>query len=504
MYAPDNSRNPRAKPADFSQRSRVSLRETPTYSTTPFSEAPSLRGSTYAQPADYSNQPTFRPRTRHRRWSLEEELSAVLPPAIPAEQVSGPAQQQFAAPHRLSEGLQTRPERMLITSAASSHKSIIPQGTLVAGTAQPQQAGHTYSGQIPVGPHLPNSLQSQCAIVAAQQTTREQLQAWRAAGRPKCIKCKKHHAPPCSAKKVVESLARAAGMKPIAEQNAARHAPAQQKPIIHRAQIIPPPVWGDPQGTDGWPDTDTWSNTNAWSDTTDPSTPWAPLDAPVTIPAVPAQVATQLPYCPQPEELLAAWPNKDKMSPQFVALIPALFATLPPEYQSRFWTDMQERTLHQFRHVPTSSNATQQHSATNVAAPGSGGHPLAHPPTTYAQAASTLTPQGGSPDTTDWSAPRAPSALWAAPASSATVPVIPAQAASQSSWYTQPIELPIMDPMILTNTSLRVSITRGHYQQFFSRLSQEDKLRFTMAVYQGKVDQFPWNLRDRYAALQHR
>jgi hypothetical protein len=69
---------------------------------------------------------------------------------------------------------------------------------------------------------------------------------------------------------------------------------------------------------------------------------------------------------------MAAWPNTDTMSAAWVAVIPALFATLPPEYQSRFWTAMQEGTVHQFRHVLTSSNATQQHSTPNAAAPGSG------------------------------------------------------------------------------------------------------------------------------------
>jgi hypothetical protein len=51
--------------------------------------------------------------------------------------------------------------------------------------------------------------------------------------------------------------------------------------------------------------------------------------------------------------------------------------------------------------------------------------------------------------------------------------------------------------------SERQSLARTLYHQMFSRLSQEDKLRFTMAVYQGRVDQFPWNLRDRHAAQQH-
>jgi hypothetical protein len=244
MYAPDNSRNPQAKPAGSSQRSRVSLTETPTYSTTHSSEALSLQDSTYAQPA------------------------------TPAQQVSCTAQQQLAAPHSFSEGLQTRPERMLTTSAASPHKSRTPQGALVAGTAQPQQAGHAYSGQIPTGPYPSNNLQG------------------------------------------------------------------------HNFQ-----------------DTDTWPALSA------------PSTSQVTTPAVPAQVTTQSPYCPQPEELMAAWPNTDAMSPEWVALIPVLLATLPPEYQSRFWTAMQEGTVHQFRHVSTSSSTTQQHSTHNAAAPGSGDQP---------------------------------------------------------------------------------------------------------------------------------
>jgi hypothetical protein len=184
MSTPGDSRNPRAQPAGSSQRSRVSLTETPNYSTTQCSEALSLQNSTYAQPANDRHQPESRAQKRQRRWIYEEEFPALLPPATPAQQVSGTAQQQLAAPQSSSEGSQTRPERMLTTSAASPHMSAIPQGTLVAGTAEPQQAGHTFSGQIPMGPHLPNNLQSHGATVTAQQTTPEQLQAWRAAGRP--------------------------------------------------------------------------------------------------------------------------------------------------------------------------------------------------------------------------------------------------------------------------------------------------------------------------------
>jgi hypothetical protein len=97
MPAPGDSRNQRVKPAGSSQRSRMSLTETPTYSTTHFPEAPSLQNSTYAHPANSSDQSTFRLRKRQRRWSSEEEPSAVLPPAVPAQQVSGTAQQQLAA-----------------------------------------------------------------------------------------------------------------------------------------------------------------------------------------------------------------------------------------------------------------------------------------------------------------------------------------------------------------------------------------------------------------------
>jgi hypothetical protein len=57
--------------------------------------------------------------------------------------------------------------------------------------------------------------------------------------------------------------------------------------------------------------------------------------------------------------------------------------------------------------------------------------------------------------------------------------------------------------MTMMDTSLRQSLTPTLYEQFFSRLSQEDKLRFTMAVYQGRGDQLPWRLRDSYAAQQH-
>jgi hypothetical protein len=274
MYAPDNSRNPQAKPAGSSQRSRVSLTETPTYSTTHSSEALNLQDSTYAQPADDGHQPVLRTQEKQRQWIYEQEFPALLPPATPAQQVSCTAQQQLAAPHSFSEGLQTRPERMLTTSAASPHKSRTPQGALVAGTAQPQQAGHAYSGQIPTGPYPSNNLQG------------------------------------------------------------------------HNFQ-----------------DTDTWPALSA------------PSTSQVTTPAVPAQVTTQSPYCPQPEELMAAWPNTDAMSPEWVALIPVLLATLPPEYQSRFWTAMQEGTVHQFRHVSTSSSTTQQHSTHNAAAPGSGDQP---------------------------------------------------------------------------------------------------------------------------------
>jgi hypothetical protein len=290
---------------------------------------------------------------------------------------------QLAAHLSFSEGSQMRSERMLTTSAASPHMSATPQGTLVAGTAQPQQAGHTYSGHSQTNSYPSNNLQG------------------------------------------------------------------------HNFQ-----------------------DTVAW-----PALP-APSSSHVTTPAVPAQVATQLPYCPSPEEFMAAWPNKDTMNPQSVAIMPALFATLPPEYQSRFWTAMQEGTVHQFRHVPTSNNATQQHSTPNAAVLGSGGQPWAYQPMTYTQTADI------------------PSALWSAPAAPATVPAIPAQAVSQSNWSIQPMESPIVTPTTLMNIRLRQSMARTLYHQIFSRLSQEDKLRFTMAVYQVKVDQLPWNL-IRDAAQQH-
>jgi hypothetical protein len=283
----------------------------------------------------------------HQPFRLNRCL-ALLNSSLP--RISACRASQLAAHLSFSEGSQMRSERMLTTSAASPHMSATPQGTLVAGTAQPQQAGHTYSGHSQTNSYPSNNLQG------------------------------------------------------------------------HNFQ-----------------------DTVAW-----PALP-APSSSHVTTPAVPAQVATQLPYCPSPEEFMAAWPNKDTMNPQSVAIMPALFATLPPEYQSRFWTAMQEGTVHQFRHVPTSNNATQQHSTPNAAVLGSGGQPWAYQPMTYTQTADI------------------PSALWSAPAAPATVPAIPAQAVSQSNWSIQPMESPIVTPTTLMNIRLRQSMARTLYHQFFSQ-----------------------------------
>jgi hypothetical protein len=368
MSAPVDSRNPRAKPAGPSQRSRVSLVETPTYSTTHFPEARSLQNSKYAQSANDSDQPVLQARKRQRRWSPEGDLPATLPSAFTAQQMSSTAQQQLAASQSYSEGSQTRPERTLNISSASPHKSTLPQGTLVAGTAQPQQAGHTYSSQISMGPHLPNNLQSQGAIVTAQGTTPEQLQAWRAAGRPECIKCGKCHPPPCSAEKVAESLARAAEKKLIAEQNAARHAPAQQRPPTHRAQIIPPPVWGGPPGTNVWSDTTGWST--PWA----PSAPWTPLAAPATIPAVPAQAAAQLDWYAQPREWSPVRPTMSTSQRQswVRSLYHQYFTSLSQEDKLRFTMAVYQDRVDQLPWSGRERSASQQHSPTDAAAPGSG------------------------------------------------------------------------------------------------------------------------------------
>jgi hypothetical protein len=393
----------------------VSLVEKPTYSTTHLPEALSLQNSTYAQSANDSDQPVLQARKKQRRWSPEDDLPAMLPPATSAQKTSSTAQQQLAASQSYSEGSQTRPERTLNTSAASPHKSALPQGTLVASTAQPQQAGHTYSRQISMGPHLPNNLKSQGAVVTAQGTTPEQLQAWRTAGRPKCIKCEKCHPPPCSAKKVAESLARAAEKRLIAEQNAARHAPAQQRLPIHRAQIIPPPVWGSPPGTNAWPALQ------------------APSAALATIPAARAQVSTQLPYYPQPASQVAdqslyypqagaqvasqlpyhhqpgaplrAWTSTGSNRDQFIAMLPSLFATPPPDYTMRYFAALYDGTedhfldqlLDQFQSGPMSSNATQQHSTINAAAPGNGNQATAPLSTTDTRSVNARIPEGSRP-----------------------------------------------------------------------------------------------------------
>jgi hypothetical protein len=379
MTAPNRGRNPQAQPVGSSQKSQAS-------STNRF-EALSAEETNDTEPAQPWVQIPFRPLKRHQRWASDEDLPVIPPPATMAQKVPSTAQPQLVAPQSSSNGLPMCPKRTLNTSSASPHKSATPSGTLVAGTAQPQQAGHTHSGQIPTGSQSSNTLQSQGGVATAQETTPEQLQAWRAAGRPTC-KCGKGHPPPCSPEKVAESLARDAERKLIAEQNAARHAP--KKRLVNRSQIVPPPVWGGSPGAAAWPALQ------------------APSTALATRPAAPAQVVTQLPYYPQPAGQVATQlpsyhqpgaplGNRD----QFMAMLPSLFATLPLHYRMGYFAAIHDGTvdqfLDQFRSGPMSSNATKQHSTINAAAPGNGNQAPAPLSTTDTQSVNAHIPEGSRP-----------------------------------------------------------------------------------------------------------